>query len=404
VTGVIARRTALALAMSAALLAGCDEPDDGPAIRVGLLLSYSGHLAPSSTNSERGLRMAFDAANQAGGVGGRRLRLVTRDTRSEAATVGRPAAELVAAGVAMIVGPDLPELAVPLVPALREHTLILPSFATAHSPFRRPDGWFVMGAGTALIACELQAQLKADRRVRPLVLTDPTGYNSLVAWELTRTYGIPQLALSNIETPTTDTVRAIMDHQADAYVLMTSPPAAASLVYAMAALGKLEDPRRWYLSPTLHTPALLETIPKGVLAGARGVAPGTGAGATDFSVAFSARWHEAPLDDAYPFFDAGAVAALALQRAVTREPAVEPGPGLWNHVRAVTRAGGTQVRWHELKKGLELLRDPKNEVEYVGLSGPLQFDISGQTPTASTNWWTVDRDGFLDIPGESDCF
>jgi hypothetical protein len=55
--------------------------------------------------------------------------------------------------------------------------------------------------------------------------------------------------------------------------------------------GALGSPSQWYLSPTLHTPALLETIPKGVLAGAHGVASGTVAGASDFRARFEERWH-----------------------------------------------------------------------------------------------------------------
>ncbi len=43
------------------------------------------------------------------------------------------------------------------------------------------------------------------------------------------------------------------------------------------------------------------------------------------------------------------------------------------------------------------------EVEYLGLSGPLQFDQFGEAPEANTSWWTIENDQFVDIPAQSNC-
>ena len=167
-------------------------------------------------------------------------------------------------------------------------------------------------------------------------------------------------------------------------------------------MGPLQPPAGWYLAPTLHTPAFLENIPKGSLDGARGVATGTIAGANAFRVGFAARWQDAPLDDAYPFYDAGAIAALAMQRAMAREGTIPTGAGLGPHVIAVSRAGGIPVSWDELDRGLALLAEGQ-EVGYVGLSGLLEFDATGQTLTTNTNWWTIGPEGFADVASKSDC-
>ena len=42
-------------------------------------------------------------------------------------------------------------------------------------------------------------------------------------------------------------------------------------------------------------------------------------------------------------------------------------------------------------------------MEYLGLSGPLQFDQFGEAPEASTAWWTIVGDSFQDTPAQSDC-
>jgi ABC-type branched-subunit amino acid transport system substrate-binding protein len=383
-------------------LAACEGEGSGDtAIPIGVLLSYSGAGAANSTNSERALQLAIETANAGGGVRGRSVRLVARDTHSDPDQVPVPAAELMKAGATMVVGPDTPELAVPLVTPLHEQVLLLPSIATAHSPFRRPPGWFVMGTGTARYACELQAQLHAHGRSKPVVLVDDNGFDALVAWELTRRYGFPRVLLSTSQASSA-TLQPILALEADAYVVSALPQRATSVIFAMAAVGALGDPARWYFTPSLHTPAFLDTIPKGMLTGAHGVAPGTVAGAEGFRQRFRGRWQDEPLDDAYPFYDAGAVAVLALQRSAVRDGKVAPGPRLAEHVVAVTRPGGMVVEWNQLALGLQLLAAGQ-EIEYQGVTGLIEFDLSGQTPSSNTKWWTIGATGFEDVGRSGDC-
>ncbi len=398
------RQVPIRLVAAAVLLSGafaCGESGRPEPIRIGLLLSYTGFLAANSTNSEHALLMAVDAANLAGGVGGRRIEVLARDTRSDPASVARPARELIDAGAAIFIGPDTTDLATQLRTILQDRTMILPSYATASDVEFKPLSWFVMGPGLARVACELHAQLQADGRTAPLVIVNATGYNSSLSFQLSNQYGIPNYVLPN-EPSTTGTVAPITSMGADAYLLAAFPPAASSLVFAMTGLGALEDPSRWYLSPTLHTPAFLESIPQGVLAGAKGVSPGTIAGAADFRAAYAEQWQDYPLDDAYPFYDAGAITVLALQRAMVKEGAIPGGTGLDRHVIAVTTPGGLAVQWHEVARGLQALADGQ-EVEYVGLSGQIQFDPSGQAQVARTKWWTIAPGGFDDIARTSEC-
>jgi branched-chain amino acid transport system substrate-binding protein len=381
----------------------CDDQAAQPdnAIPVGVLLSYSGPLAANSVNSERALMMALEAVNRAGGVGGRPLALVARDTGSDPRLVPQPAGELVDAGAAVLIGPDTIELGVALKSLLAEHTVIMPSYATADSSIYKPHPWFVMGAPATRIACELVGQLRADARQRPLVIRDTNGYNVQLGFQLNARFGLPTLVLPADDLPDQSTVSAIVAAAPDALVLATLPSTASALVYTLAAAGP-RDPFGWYLGPTLHTPALLDTIPIGSLEGARGVATGTVATASAFRSQFAARWQDQPLDDAYPFYDAAAIAALALQRALVHDGAIPTGDRLGPHIQAVTRAGGQAVQWNQLDRGLTLLADGQ-EVAYQGLSGLLEFDATGQTLKATTNWWTIGPEGFLDVESLSDC-
>jgi branched-chain amino acid transport system substrate-binding protein len=215
-------------------------------------------------------------------------------------------------------------------------------------------------------------------------------------------YGLPEVFLPTDQPSTTMNVQPIAAARADSYVLAALPPSASSLVYSLVAIGLLKDPKRYYLSPTLHTPVLLQTIPSGALDGARGVARGTAPEAAAFREAYRARWQDDPFDDAYAFYDAGTIGALALAHAAARGGTIPTGTGLAAHVHAVTQAGGTPVRWNEIPRALDLLGQGQ-EVQYLGLTGSFEFDAAGSTPIASTQWWTITAGGFVEIPAMSNC-
>jgi branched-chain amino acid transport system substrate-binding protein len=391
-----------------ALLEGtsaCEAPPGIAAVRIGLLLSYTGTMASSSVNSERALQMAIEAVNGAGGIGDLPLRLLARDTRSDPRTVTGPARELMDADVAALIGPDNTDLLSQLRASIGQPTLILPSLATASDIDVKPNNWFVMGAGLGEFVCQLQTQVKADGRSSPLVLSSPSPYNSGLTWTLVNN-GVSKFVLPSDGLASGTDLQPLIGalHGADSYILAASPTAASRLIYGLTAVGELADPTRWYLSPTLHTPVFLESIPRGAFEGARGVAPGTVAGAADFRAAFATRWQDVPLDDAYSFYDAGAIAALAVQRALTRTGAVPHAEdlSLAEHIVAVTRPGGEPVSWSELGRGLRLLREG-SEVEYFGVTGQVTFDDMGLSRKASTRWWKIADQSFVDVPRNAGC-
>jgi neutral amino acid transport system substrate-binding protein len=382
-------------------LTGCGEtPASVDEIPIGLMLSYTGQVAANSINSERALLLAVETINAAGGVAGRHLRIVAKNTRSDTDKALDATHQLIDAKVAVILGPDSLDLVTQVRPLLEQQTLILPSFATSSIDFK-PSAWLVMGATPARVACELVAQLAADGRKSPMVITNPTGYNSRLSYEMSYRYAMPKYPLSNDDV-TSSSVKALTAIDADAFVLAAYPASASSLVYALTAVNALKDPTHWYLSPTLHTPAFREFIPAGALEGAHGIAPGGIAAAADFGAAFTQRWHAAPLDDAYAFYDAGAITALAMARALAEDGAIPSGTGLFPHILKVTHPGGTAITWNSLAHGVELLAQHQ-EIQYVGVSGASDFDGSGQTPSASTSWFSVTSDGFSPTPSASHC-
>ena len=103
------------------------------------------------------------------------------------------------------------------------------------------------------------------------------------------------------------------------------------------------------------------------------------------------------MDAAYSFYDAGAIAVLALQRAVTRRGPSRPGAAWPSTSSASPAAGGVPSMWNEIGRGMELLRQGQ-EIGYVGLNGLLEFDLTGQSRVANTAWWTIRDNGFAGDP------
>ncbi len=383
---------------------GCEAPPDDDPVHVGLLLSYTGFQAADSINSERALRMAIETANLAGGVEGRRLQVVARDTRSDPRKVTAPTRELIEAGSAVIIGPDNSDLVTMVRPLLEDRTILLPSFSTASDLEWKPDSWFVMGAGAVRVACELNAQYKADGRSNVMQLASPSGYDSSLSYVLNNNYSLPRQSLADDlgsdATALASLIKAM--ESADGYVLAAPTTVATSLVYGLIAAGALGDPTRWYLSPTLHSPAFLASIPKGGVHGCPRRLSGHGRRGRGFPGAVHRPLAGRPARRRLPL--------LRRRRPGRPVPAAGAAPG-GGHSRPAgpvhaphrrDQAGGVPVKWNEIGRGLELLRQGQ-EIEYFGLTGQIQFDAAGEARVASTKWWAIGDDGFVDMPKDSKC-
>ena len=101
------------LSLSAVLMAGAVATAavaeaDQHEVRIGYAGGFTGYLAPYDQPSLKGVQLAIDQLNAAGGVAGMQVELVVKDTRSDTAQAATVAQELVDEGVvAMIVSCDV---------------------------------------------------------------------------------------------------------------------------------------------------------------------------------------------------------------------------------------------------------------------------------------------------------
>lgn len=77
----------------------------GETVKIGILTDRSSAAAATVVWAEAGAELAVKEVNDAGGINGKQIELVYRDTASDSANVAQKATELVAEGVVAILGP-----------------------------------------------------------------------------------------------------------------------------------------------------------------------------------------------------------------------------------------------------------------------------------------------------------
>ncbi|RMG48687.1 MAG: hypothetical protein D6718_01200 [Acidobacteria bacterium] len=123
------------------LAAACGPPAP---IHIGGLIPESGAAAVYGRPIKRGIELAIDEINEAGGVlGGRRIEFECHDTATNGDVAEAAAHELLEKGVPAVIGPATSSVALRLVPIFNEHETILLSPAASSPTLTKEGGdWF----------------------------------------------------------------------------------------------------------------------------------------------------------------------------------------------------------------------------------------------------------------------
>ncbi|BEU87507.1 ABC transporter substrate-binding protein [Selenomonas sp. TAMA-11512] len=110
-----AATAALSIALLGTVFVGCGGKDaaDSNTIKIGANFEMTGNVANYGNDTLNGLKLAIKEANEAGGINGKQIELITVDNKSEAAEAINAATKLIAdEGVVTIVGPAVTGLVV----------------------------------------------------------------------------------------------------------------------------------------------------------------------------------------------------------------------------------------------------------------------------------------------------
>ena len=131
------RRTSiLALASAVALGTAACGPPESPDVKLGAILSLQGAGAPYGLSIQRGIELAVEEINAAGGVtvfevGQKPLTLDIRDAQSRPATGVQVAQELLETGVIAAIGADVSDVTLAIAPVFQAAEVILMSPASS---------------------------------------------------------------------------------------------------------------------------------------------------------------------------------------------------------------------------------------------------------------------------------
>jgi len=381
-----------------AALAGCSSADEGSdnAIKFGLILPFTGNTSATAANLERAAIYAVDRINEGGGLKGRPVELVARDTHSDV-TRSRPSAvELVAEGAAVVFGPESPEIAAEIGPYFDAHDVLFlsPMIGASTEPNGEcPTPWYRLAPSAKSLGEALAREVITSGVDSVGIVYAAGAYNEALSEAVARRLaagGRVQLTLEldpDAQSYTAEVEDALASG-VEALVLATSPRAAALFVNETDALGGRS--LRWFLSPLLKTDLLVQNVAPAALEGAVGVAPQIFHRSDDgFPQAFAGRWlGDQPLEGAYFYYDAVALAAFAIEKAES-----EPGqlPDFADLESAMIDAASTQGEsrgWNQLETGLRRIREGA-DVNYSGLTGPILLDECGSRRSGESESFRV---------------
>lgn len=384
-----------------ALLVGCSssDPDTGDEVRVGLLLPYTGKDGAAGANYERGVIMAAEKVNAAGGLARKPLRIIFSDTHSSFDRGMDAAQKMVDDNVSAIIGPENDELARRLSPVLDNAgvPLLTPSSSSFSGISGRSSLWFRLAPSAKDLGIALGREMKANGAKRVVVI------NSTDEYETAFVNGVTQrLKASNVATVASveispgaasfvEPLTVIKQADPDAIVLAADALTASRFVNEFVVAKSRKA--RWYLSPSLEQEAfVLNSFPE-VVEGMTGVAADVidnDAQTQAFTDEFVARWKgSTPTTGAFFYYDAMALFAVAYEGAAAdaKDGKIVPAD-LREHVLSASGQSGLVVKWDELQKGVTKARGG-TLVDYSGVTGVIQLDEDGAREAVYTRFWTI---------------
>jgi len=394
---------ALPLGMSSAC--GGESAPSGEIVTVGLLLPFTGPTSATTRNFERAALYAAERVNAGGGIHGRRLRIVSRDTHDDLERSRRSADELIAAGAVVVIGPESADIAQAIAPALADHRVafLSPLVGAADEvslDCTRP--WFRL-APSARSLGEALAKLAWAETVRSAaVLQSADAYDVALSDAVASRFAAlgGQITLKLELDPNAQTYAGVARQAIDAGVesifLASAPRTAALAINELEALSP--RPLRWFLSPLLKTELLVANVAPDALEGALGVAPRIYDTSTAFPDAFSARWQgDRPLEGAYFYYDALGLLALALEKTIPAADGSIDVAQLQAAIQDAAAPPGEGVAWNDIERGLERTRSG-SDIYYSGLTGPMLLDSCGSRLLGATSTWRVQAGTISEVP------
>jgi len=374
---------------------GSADDSHANTVALGLLLPYSGNDAGMAVNFEWAAELAVEHVNAAGGIRGKRLRLVGADTHSRLDRGKQSAKFLIDEGAIAVVGMESSDIATEVEPTFFEHdvALISPVVGSADDTgVGCTSRWFRLAPSAKTMGEALAKQMIASHVPTIAVLSTPDAYSKAFGNSLAKRFKSlgGSVSLQAELDPTAGSYGELLEQvtaSGASDVVLSAPVTTAAWVASEAYLT-FRSQMNWYLSPLLKTDLLIQNAVPGALDGAKGVAPKLFETEDAFARVFEKRAHDLPMEGAYFYFDAVVLAAYALQLASSADGGAVSAEAFKDALMTVARPVGFTTTWAELDEGLEGIAHDRS-VYYTGLTGPMQFDACGVRKIGAFSSWSV---------------
>ena len=255
---------AAALAMTVSAVAHAQDAT----IRIGWLSSLTGPLSSAAVAENQGVQFAIDEINKAGGINGKKLELLTRDTAGDPTKAVNFANQLIHSDkVAFIIGPvnSGEGLAtVPIVARAGIPNIVIGTVDELTDPVKYPLAFRVINTNEQWINAANNYALNVLKRKKIAIIGDTTGYGTATAKKATallEAAGIKpvySVVVDPNRTSLTDEMNKAKEAGAD--VVMPWSAATGLLARILNARGDMQ----WDV-PVVGHPAIMGLPIKGLL-------------------------------------------------------------------------------------------------------------------------------------------
>lgn len=395
--------TGLTLGTTPAFSQDCD-------VTVGVVMELTGPAGEYGKAGAKSVEMAFRDFNDAGGFGGCKVLMDTRDSQSQGNVAVDQATQLVnIKKVPVIIGGIISSVSIPILTSVTAPAGVVQVSPASSSPTLtalgrdgKTNGVFFRTITSDALQGTAAAKYALDQGLKKIaIIYVNNDFGNNLMGEFTAAYTklggtITSSTPYNEKQASYSSEASVgMEGEPDALYLISTPVDGATIARAWVSGGGVQ---KFLLNDGMNSDDFITSVGPQYLNEAYGTSSGTTPTAsTEY---FNANYEafsggiapSAPAADRS--YDAGAIVALAIAKAGSADKAA-----IKTAISEVTAPGGTPIHAGkaEFEKALALLKDGK-PIKYEGVIGPVSFDQYGDI-TGPFRLWKI-TDGKVTTVGE----
>ncbi|MFB6195129.1 MAG: ABC transporter substrate-binding protein [Haloplanus sp.] len=355
---------------------------DGEPLKIGVIQPYSGDLSEFGSPMENGQRLAIQHINEAGGVNGRQVKLVTEDSGTKPSQGVNAANKLVEnQGVSIILGAVSSSVTISIAKSVTIPNGIMHISAASSSPLitTLDDNDYVWRTRTNdRFSAQAMARVLADKGVqKAAVVHIDNDFGTALANTFEQSFEGTTTAKVGYKKGRSS-YRSVLDQAfADdpAWVIYGGYTQSGKTILKQWKEGGYGG--NWMLHSTVMSEDFVTGVGRDIAAGMWGVQPRPpkGSAVEAFNSDYKSKYPDAPLFRPYTSnsYDAIMSYALAAQKAGSTDPAT-----VKNNMRPVSNPPGTTVGYDSFRNGKTQLGGG-TDINYRGPSGTVDYNDAGET-------------------------